>query len=150
CDEPEPAEIEGTIELVASRGEDVALLRPEEELEVSFPLRRWNVETRDRQVVGHGQPGGGGPLGRAGEGREVLGTEACPGRGRDLRRLSQLVDELLGDPAAGEHNRGLVARGAPSARPELRDRRQDQTEAVSLFRRVDVQIEEVGVPRETI
>src|SRR5262249_58975458 len=95
CDEPEPAEIESTIELVTGRGEDVALLRPEEELEVSFPLRRWNVETRDRQVVGHGQPGGGIPLGRYGERREVLGTEACPDRGRDLPRLGQPVAGLL-------------------------------------------------------
>src|SRR5262249_56164303 len=130
-EERDRAEMESTTGWGPRRSEDLAVLRPEEEREVGFALWGGNVETRHRQVGGHGQARGGIPFRRHRQRGEVLRTEPCPDRGRNFRRLSQLVDRLLGDLAAGECNRELVTRGTSSARPELRDRREDQTEAVS-------------------
>src|SRR4029077_15089950 len=114
-DEPEPAEIERTIELMPGCNQRLAVLRAQEHLVAGGAVLLGRVDPGDRRPLADREPGRRGAA-RYGERRKVLGAEAGPERIRDLARLPELVGGLLDDLLVRERPRQLVPRLPAAAR----------------------------------
>src|SRR5262249_14214453 len=130
----------------------LAILRPEERPKLGQALRGQEIDARDRQRVGVREPDSRGSRGRHRQCSEILRAESRPERVGNLGRLPQPVELLLDDLLVGEHDGILETRLLAAAGTVLRNRRQDEPDALALARgrAGDVYLEEVRVSRETI